>query len=147
MSRISACVCGFRAFGQLRSGVSWFYWIAGLSLINSILSVSGQSWRFIFGLGVTQLLDAFAEGFAGGGKIVGLIFDLVVAGVFVLADADPFEPGVKQPRPPAAVPWQIGIAREIGVDAKAVADLGRTLGGNMRWERVLFVVRTRGRRG
>ena len=41
------------AVAQLKSGASWFYWIAGLSLINSIAAVSGGSWRFILGLGIT----------------------------------------------------------------------------------------------
>src|SRR5437016_14082822 len=38
---------------QLKSGGSWFYWIAGLSLINSAIALSGSGMRFILGLGVT----------------------------------------------------------------------------------------------
>ena len=37
------------AAGQLRSGASWFYWVAGLSLINTIAAFSGSSWTFIGG--------------------------------------------------------------------------------------------------
>jgi hypothetical protein len=73
-----------RTAAQLRSGASWFYWIAGLSLINSLLAFGGQSWRFIFGLGITQLLDALGGEIASGGKFIALVLDLVVAGVFVL---------------------------------------------------------------
>jgi hypothetical protein len=72
------------AAARLRSAASWFYWIAGLSLINSISALSGSDWRFIFGLGITQILDAFGEGFGAGGKVVALVLNLIVAGVFVL---------------------------------------------------------------
>ncbi len=27
-------------------GASWFYWIAGLSLVTSVISLSGGSWSF-----------------------------------------------------------------------------------------------------
>src|SRR5881394_752088 len=37
------------AVSHLKSGASWFYWIAALSLINSISAASGSSWRFIIG--------------------------------------------------------------------------------------------------
>ena len=68
------------AVAQLKSGASWFYWIAGLSLINSIAAVSGGSWRFILGLGITQEINAHLES----GKGVVLLLDLLAAGVFIL---------------------------------------------------------------
>lgn len=69
---------------QLKSGASWFYWIAGLSLINSIAAFSGGDWRFILGLGITQIIDAFGSQLGGAGRIVVLVLDLIAAGVFVL---------------------------------------------------------------
>jgi hypothetical protein len=69
---------------QLKSSASWFYWIAGLSLVNSIAAFSGSSWRFIFGLGVTQVFDAFGASLEGAGKGIVLVLDLVAAGIFVL---------------------------------------------------------------
>ena len=68
---------------QLKSGASWFYWIAGLSLINSIVAFTGSNWRFMLGLGVTQLFDAFGNELGGAGKVVGLTLDLLAAGVLV----------------------------------------------------------------
>jgi hypothetical protein len=68
----------------VKSGAGWFYWIAGLSLINSISMLSGSSWGFIVGLGITQVFDAFASGLGGSGKVVAVVLDLLVAGVFVL---------------------------------------------------------------
>jgi hypothetical protein len=73
---------------QLQSGANWFYWIAGLSLVNSVAALLGSDWRFIAGLGITQILDAIArEGFSNAGsavKIIAFIFDLLVACVFVI---------------------------------------------------------------
>ncbi|HEU5070013.1 MAG TPA: DUF4339 domain-containing protein [Verrucomicrobiae bacterium] len=69
---------------QLKSGASWFYWIAGLSLVNSIAATWGSDWRFIVGLGVTQIVDAVGAEIANGGRFVALALDLMVAGVFVL---------------------------------------------------------------
>ena len=66
-----------------KSGAGWFYWIAGLSLINSISMLSGSSWGFIIGLGITQVFDAIASTLAGSGKLVALVLDLLAAGVFV----------------------------------------------------------------
>ena len=71
------------AVAQMRSGGSWFYWVAGLSLINSFAALSGTNWRFIIGLGVTQLIDGFGATLEGGGKAVVLLLDLLAAGVFV----------------------------------------------------------------
>jgi hypothetical protein len=57
---------------QRRSGGQWFYWVAGLSLINAVLVLAGQEWRFVLGLGVTQLVQELAL-FADGGTKAGLI--------------------------------------------------------------------------
>lgn len=69
---------------QLKSGASWFYWIAGLSVINSVIALFGTGWGFILGLGITQIFDAFGQKFENAGKAVVLFLDLIVAGVFVL---------------------------------------------------------------
>ena len=67
----------------LHSGASWFYWIAALSLINSISALSGSDWRFIFGLGITQIFDALGNEIAGGGKAIIFVLDLFAAGILV----------------------------------------------------------------
>src|SRR6266849_4983850 len=58
---------------QSRRGAFWFYWIAGLSLVNSILAFAGQDWRFIIGLGMSQIVDALAAR-AGRGWTAALLF-------------------------------------------------------------------------
>jgi len=78
-----------RAF---KSGASWFFWIAGLSMVNSAIRLFEGSWSFIVGLGITQVIDEIAlGGIADPGvqtslavRAVALGLDLVVAGFFVL---------------------------------------------------------------
>ena len=57
---------------QRRNGAQWFYWIAGLSLINAGIAFAGQDWRFILGLGVTQLVQELAKS-GSGGTMAGLV--------------------------------------------------------------------------
>jgi len=66
---------------QRRSGGQWFYWIAALSLINAVLAFSGQQWRFILGLGVTQLVQEMAAAGSSGtiGGLVGVALIVVFA--------------------------------------------------------------------
>ena len=68
---------------QSRRGAFWFYWIASLSLVNSVLAFAGQDWRFIIGLGMTQIVDALAAR-AGRGWTAALLFDALLVGGFVL---------------------------------------------------------------
>lgn len=75
---------GSAAAAQLKSGASWFYWIAGLSIINSIIALTGSGVGFILGLGITQFIDAFAQSLEGSGKMVAIFLDVVAAGIFVL---------------------------------------------------------------
>jgi len=46
----------------MQSGARWFYWIAGLSMINSIAAMSNSSWSFLAGLGITQFIPGLALG-------------------------------------------------------------------------------------
>ena len=69
---------------RIKRGASWFYWIAGLSLINSISALSGGNFGFILGLGITQIIDAVGERLSSGGKTVTIALDLLVLGLFIL---------------------------------------------------------------
>lgn len=40
-------------------GARWFYWIVGLSIINSLLAMGGAPIRFVFGLGITQFVPGY----------------------------------------------------------------------------------------
>lgn len=68
----------------VRGGASWFVWIAGLSLVNSIIVMAGGGLHFIVGLGITQVVDALAHEAGSSGIVLDLIINGFVAGVFVL---------------------------------------------------------------
>jgi hypothetical protein len=42
---------------RIRSGASWFFWIAGLSLLNTLLFLAKTEITFVVGLGITQFVD------------------------------------------------------------------------------------------
>ncbi|HEY0455862.1 MAG TPA: hypothetical protein VGE41_05770, partial [Verrucomicrobiae bacterium] len=69
---------------HIRGSGSWFYWIAGLSIVNSLAALSGAGWRLIVGLGITQVVDELGYQLGTNGKAVALVLNFVVAGVFVL---------------------------------------------------------------
>jgi hypothetical protein len=82
-TRRSTAVDVQRLAAAAKSGAGWFYWIAGLSVVNSLASFSGTGWQFIVGLGITQVFDAVASHSAGEGKAVALALDILAAGLFV----------------------------------------------------------------
>jgi hypothetical protein len=58
---------------KLVGAAKWFYWIAGLSVINAGFILSGAGWRFLLGLGI---IDQVAEtgGQTGNAGMVAAIF-------------------------------------------------------------------------
>lgn len=72
------------SLAHMRSGASWFYWVAALSLVNTVMALAGASIKFIFGLGVTQVISELGSGQGAAGKGVALVLDLLAAGVLVL---------------------------------------------------------------
>ena len=90
--RVQAIEYLLRLEGQAKSGAGWFFWIAILSLINSLISLFGGSWNFLIGLGITQFIDgmamAVAEESAAETAMVAKLFafflNLIVAAIFIL---------------------------------------------------------------
>ena len=72
---------------RAHSGAGWFYLIAGLSLLNSVLCQAGTSFMFIFGLGMTLPVDVVTRGMAGEWGpfviVIGLALSALVAAMFV----------------------------------------------------------------
>ncbi len=64
-----------------RAGASWFYWIAGLSLINSILFFTGSNIDFLAGLGITRLISWYLSD-TQTGMMIGLGLSVVIAAGF-----------------------------------------------------------------
>jgi len=73
-----------RILQALKGSASWFLMIAGLSLLNSILAMTGTHIRFIFGLGATQIVDTLAHQAGSAGYVLDLVINGIVAGVLVL---------------------------------------------------------------
>lgn len=67
-----------------KRGANWFYWIAGLSVINSLIMANGSNTHFVVGLGIAEVFDAAGRGLHGSGQAVALGLSLAIAGVFVL---------------------------------------------------------------
>lgn len=72
------------AAGRAQAGGKWFYWIAGLSMINSLLVMSGTKLHFVVGLGITSVVDGLAKRVGTAGSVLDLVINGFVAGVFVL---------------------------------------------------------------
>lgn len=75
---------------KIKSCAGWFYWIAGLSILNTILFLAGADISFVLGLGATQVVDGFMSAIANelGGVsyaviIIQFVIDLLFAGVFI----------------------------------------------------------------
>ncbi len=78
---------------RARNGVNWFFWIAGLSIINTIIFIAGGNITFILGLGATQFVDGLTSAMMqdlGANSITvlrlaSLAVDIGLAGIFVVA--------------------------------------------------------------
>jgi len=73
-----------RAERVVKAGAGWFLTVAVLSMINSVLSMSGARIRFIFGLGIAQFVDALAHQAGQTGFALDLVINGFVAGIFVV---------------------------------------------------------------
>jgi hypothetical protein len=69
---------------RVKSGASWFYWIAGLSMVNSIAPILGLGIGFYFGLGITEWIDRHIGHAEGGGTAMALGLDAAAAGLLIL---------------------------------------------------------------
>jgi len=86
---VRALEAKLRVENQVKGGANWFFWIAGLSLVNSVIMLVGGGLNFVIGLGCTQLIDAFASiaaedlGSDVGTvvKIVAFVLDIFTAGI------------------------------------------------------------------
>ena len=65
---------------RMRRGAGWFLTIAILSGANSLLQIFDAKIRFIFGLGITQVVDAVAHGAAQNGMFITMAID----GLFIV---------------------------------------------------------------
>ena len=67
------------------SGANWFFWIVGLSVLNTLISLTGTEWGFSLGAAATQIADVFAgESGSFVGRVFALGFDVLVFGFYVM---------------------------------------------------------------
>ena len=71
------------SLARLRSGARWFYWVAGLSLVNTAAAFAGGHIHFMVGLGITQVVDAVARKAGAVATLPALVIDVMIAGVFL----------------------------------------------------------------
>jgi hypothetical protein len=67
---------------QTRSGAGWFYWIAGLSAVNTVSAIAGGNFRFVIGLSITQVFDVIAV--QAGVAAIAIVLSALVLAAFVL---------------------------------------------------------------
>ena len=65
---------------RMRRGAGWFLTIGLLSGVNSLLQIFDAKIRFIFGLGITQVVDALGKGAGQNGMFITIAVD----GVFIV---------------------------------------------------------------
>ena len=74
---------------QAKKGANWFYWIAGASLVNTIIFLFNGSISFVIGLGITQIVSGLASAFeaqTGASNLLKLsafLVNLTISAVFV----------------------------------------------------------------
>ena len=59
LHRVAAAALVLKQQGD--AGANWFFWVAGLSLVNTIIAHSGGDRHFIVGLSFTAIVDAIAR--------------------------------------------------------------------------------------
>ena len=64
---------------RMRRGAGWFLTIAILSGVNSLLQIFDAKMRFIFGLGITQVVDTIGHGGQNG-----VLVTVAVDGIFIV---------------------------------------------------------------
>lgn len=71
-------------YKRAASGGNWFYWIGGMSLLNTVIVLFHGKVSFVLGLGVTQLIDAGIRQLGGRAALVLLPINLVFAGIYLM---------------------------------------------------------------
>jgi hypothetical protein len=80
--RLAAAIISLQQAG--RRGANWFYWVAGLSVLNSLLIHLGANIYFVVGLGVSLVADSLASHLAQQNPDQGVLFRGVAIGFTIL---------------------------------------------------------------
>jgi hypothetical protein len=76
----------FQLLQRRNNGGGWFYWIAGASILNSVINAAGTQWGLAVGLGITYFIDEVARILSDTVRtpIYAVIIDVAIAGGFLL---------------------------------------------------------------
>jgi len=69
---------------RLNNGAQWFLWISGLSIVNTLILFFGGSVSFIFGLGITQLIEGLFIVTTGELSLSAALISILISGVFAI---------------------------------------------------------------
>ncbi len=69
---------------QITTGANWFFVISALSVINSLIILTGSKYGYVVGLGFNIIIDRFASPRGTGGRVAGFLLSLIVAGLLAL---------------------------------------------------------------
>lgn len=68
---------------DIQKAANWFYWIAGLSIANSLVFYFSKDLYFVVGLGITQFIEGVLSELKNGPSLIALILNLMIAGFFI----------------------------------------------------------------
>jgi len=68
-----------RLEARAKTGSGWFFWIAGLSFVNSLSVFLGGQLTFLFGLAITQVVDGISLGIQSNAGLEGVNFVSLIA--------------------------------------------------------------------
>ena len=68
---------------DIQKAASWFFWIAGLSLINSLIHYFNGDVYFIVGLAFTQFIDSLVSGLVDNASWIAIIPNIMIVGFFI----------------------------------------------------------------
>ena len=69
---------------RISTGPACFYWIAALTVLNSIVVIFGHSLRFAIGLGIIAGIDVKAKELGAAGAVLDLLISGTIAAIFVV---------------------------------------------------------------
>ncbi|HEX7641314.1 MAG TPA: hypothetical protein VF472_03785 [Burkholderiaceae bacterium] len=84
LSEQKAAACAIVMTHIVRAA-NWFYWIAGLSLVNLVAIATGANFRFIIGLGFSEMLGGWAKDMTTAGASDGAVMAACAGGVALTA--------------------------------------------------------------
>ena len=67
----------------IRNGGNWFFWVAALSLINTIAVATGNDWGFALGLQLTYFIGLTSDLWGTHGNAIALVGNLLLVGGFI----------------------------------------------------------------